>query len=248
MIPAEQVQIPAVRQFHWPEMAQHVIPPRPDEVHIWHAFAGESDPDSGWWAAFLSDDERERSARFRHGCSRAEFILGRGLLRLLLASCLGCRPREIRFRYGTFGKPSLAPPDNLRNFHFNLSHTSGHVAIALCRGRKTGLDIESMGSLSDDWPRAAERVLTPGEWKWINALAESDRSAAFYQMWTCKEAYLKATGEGMIDDLAAIEIVVSRDGVHSFVGLPGGCEDIERWKLQTISVPAGLRGALVSEG
>jgi len=68
------------------------------------------------------------------------------------------------------------------------------VAIAWSRGHRVGVDIESFHRL-DDWMPVAERVFSAAELRSLYGLPEAVRRATFFNAWTCKEAYLKATGE-----------------------------------------------------
>src|SRR5881397_1867586 len=59
--------------------------------------------------ATLSEDERNRSARFRFERDRRRFVVARGALRDLLGRYLDIDPGQIRFIYNAFGKPELHP-------------------------------------------------------------------------------------------------------------------------------------------
>src|ERR1700682_2498528 len=84
----------------YPRDLRHVGQPVIDdgEVHIWHAFCG-TNPDLEGLSELLTSDERERMARFRFERDRQNFIFGRSMLRILLASYLGSPPAELRFAY-----------------------------------------------------------------------------------------------------------------------------------------------------
>src|SRR5512132_1276653 len=88
----------------------------------------------------LSADERERAASFTFDRDRTMYVTARGLLRTLLGERLGEDPSRIRFAYGERGKRRLGDDSDLR---FNLSHSRGLAAIALCEGREVGIDVEA---------------------------------------------------------------------------------------------------------
>ncbi len=80
----------------WPT-APAGLQPAADEVHVWAAALDRPAAEVAELSRSLSEAERERAARFRHQPSRDEFIVARAVLRVLLAECLGVRPREVRF-------------------------------------------------------------------------------------------------------------------------------------------------------
>ncbi len=79
--------------------------------------------------AWLSDDERERAARFRFDLHRDRFVVCRGNLRELLGERLGVAPAEVEFSYGASGKPET------RGVEFNVSHSESRALIAISRAR-----------------------------------------------------------------------------------------------------------------
>ena len=100
------------------------------EVHTWSVTLNVA-PEA--WArlyATLSQDERDRSARFRFVRDRLRFVTARGTLRALLGRYLRTRPGRIRFSYNAFGKPELSPAFGSR-LRFNLSHSAGLALIAI---------------------------------------------------------------------------------------------------------------------
>src|SRR5438105_11848106 len=82
--------------------------------------------------ATLSDEERNRSARFRFEKGRRRFVVAHGALRELLGRCLGTDPAQVHFIYNAFGKPELHPEYGGR-LKFNLSHSGDLALIAIAR-------------------------------------------------------------------------------------------------------------------
>jgi len=154
----------------------------------------------------LSCDERERAERFRFALDRLRFLVARGVLRMLLGRYLGMPASEVRLRYGMFGKPALADWHG-SDLHFNLAH-SGEVAVyGFTRLRKVGLDVES-GQLRPLMPGVPECSFTAAEQRALAALPATRRTLASLTLWTRKEAYLKALGCGLQQDLSSFEISV----------------------------------------
>jgi len=151
-----------------------------------------SDQHDGLWE-LLDSDERERANGFYFARDRYDYIAAHGLLRLVLGRQLGVDPRALRFGRGRHGKPHLVPPTELR---FNLSHTHGLIAVAFCRGRDVGVDVEAVREASKI-EAIGRQFFSPEEVEDILALPPADQRAAFFRCWTRKEALIKATGMGL---------------------------------------------------
>lgn len=143
--------------------------------------------------ACLSALEREQAARFRFEKDAVHWRACRAALRHVLGETLGIDPAAVAFEFGEFGKPALSPPwDGL---HFNLSHCRDLALIALCRDGALGVDIEprdraaSLLGCEDAFCHPEEMTALPDD--------EQPRSVALMEIWTDKEALLKALGTGM---------------------------------------------------
>jgi 4'-phosphopantetheinyl transferase len=217
-----------------------------DEVQVWLATAP---PDEAGLTAFtraLNPDERERAERFRVSEPRRQFVFGRAVLRQLLGACLNVEPATLAFGHQPHGKPFLSQSALAGNLRFNLSHSGRIVAIALARGREVGVDIESIQRL-DDWLLLAGRIFSPRELGELFSLPKPQQREAFFNGWTRKEACLKATGEGLTDDLPAIEVTLAPGKEPKLIGLPAGPEAARRWAIRAIPLPPDFAGAVVFE-
>ncbi len=150
----------------------------------------------------LSEDERSRADRFKREYLKRNFIAARGNLREILAARLGCEPRQIQFGYRDRGKPYI---QNFQKIYFNLSHSQDWAIYALCCDREVGIDLEYI-NLKCDVDSIAERYFLPSEQQIIRSLCDRDKYLAFYRAWTLKEAYAKATGEGIANILEEVDV------------------------------------------
>jgi 4'-phosphopantetheinyl transferase len=152
------------------------------------------------WLALLDDEESLRADRFFHSRDRLIFVAAHALKRVVLAQAVpNCPAKSLRFLIDSFGKPSLADEVGI---HFNLSHTSGLVALAVSY-TAVGIDIEAMGSaaLGRD---VLQSILTISEGAALERVADWER--AFLALWTAKEAVIKAEGKGLSLPLYEIAI------------------------------------------
>jgi 4'-phosphopantetheinyl transferase len=141
----------------------------------------------------LPEAEAARIARYLKADDRDLRRAAHGLARHCLGGLLGRAPAEIHFERDVKGRPFLAMPSDL---DFNLSHSGAHVAFAVARGGRIGVDVEAAGT-DYDWDFVALGILHPSEQQACAALSASERRQAIRTLWSVKEACLKATGEGL---------------------------------------------------
>jgi 4'-phosphopantetheinyl transferase len=192
----------------------------------------------------LCRDESERASSMRHELSRRQFVTGRAALRGMLGCHLGVDPRVLKFDFQSSGKPYLDSCRWQTDIRFNVSHSGAWVVIALARARDVGVDVEALEPF-DEWRLLAGRIFSARELEALNRVPELQQLDAFYHGWTRKEAYLKATGEGLVDALAEIEVSLMPGEEPELRKLPAGGGGAHRWTLRAIPVPAGYAGALV---
>ena len=120
----------------------------------------------------LDGKERQRAAAFVYQLDATRFAAARGYLRTLLAASLDCRPRDIEFVYGLWGKPSLAPI-GARSIAFNLAHSRSKALVAITQAESVGVDIEAVRPI-EDWRDLAERTFAPAERRRLFELPEFD--------------------------------------------------------------------------
>lgn len=165
---------------------------RPGEVHVWKVALASTNAALGNYTPLLSKGEMERASRFSFEKDRARYISCRGSLRLLLGRYTGVPPDKIVFRYEPQGKPALA---GIGGWQFNVSHSRGLAATAISRYDAVGIDLEL---IDNGFPReeVAEDILASDELSDLKALPADHQPAYFFQLWTLKEALLKAIGGG----------------------------------------------------
>jgi 4'-phosphopantetheinyl transferase len=185
-----------------------------DEVHVWRAHLDERSECFERFAGTLSQDERQRTARFHSRLDARRWAVSRIVLRSLLGRYLLLESHAVSFQMGARGKPEVAIPPGRRPIQFNLSHSDGLGLYTVARFRRVGIDVERMRWLPDF------RLYLP----------ETKRAAAFFGFWTRKEAFLKATGQG----LASVE------AAHS--------SEPARWSVISLPAISGYAASLAIEG
>ncbi len=167
------------------------------EPEVWRAPTDLSLAAQERLTASLSPKEWEHAARLRADRDRSRFLSCRGWLRQLLAGYLETDPREIEFVPGLHGKPALARPAGT-DLRFNVAQSGGLALIAVAQHLEVGVDLEQV---RPDFPvdAVARRFFTALEQARLEGLSGPGRLAAFFEVWTRKEAYLKGVGVGVGD-------------------------------------------------
>jgi 4'-phosphopantetheinyl transferase len=166
-------------------------PPAGDEVFAWVVDLARPPVAVGELFRRLTLDEQARAARYLIAKVREQFVIGRGLLRGLLADCLGVAPGAVPLACLPSGKPVLAGEGAA--LHFNVAHTDGVLVLAAGR-RRVGVDVERVRELKADVDGLVRRYFSPAESAAFGGLPPRHRPAAFFRGWTCKEAVIKAAG------------------------------------------------------
>jgi 4'-phosphopantetheinyl transferase len=191
--------------------------------------------------ATLSPAEHARAARFGTPLLRARYVVGRAVLRRLLAEVLGVEPGAVPIRRGVRGRPAIAGD---RAVDFNVSHTAGHalvgIAHAVPAATRIGVDVERVDrAVNAD--RLAARVLAPREAAVLATYAPEARRQRFLRHWTSKEAMSKATGDGLAAPFRRLDVDAEAE-LRLVAGpapyLPGS------WVLRAVAVPAGFLATL----
>src|SRR5262249_10949243 len=148
--------------------------------------------------------ERERATRFVRDVHRERFIVAHGVLRLILARYLDRPAGSLQFKLGPNGKPELAG-DLLETLYFNLAHSENLALVAVGTNSSIGVDVERVRCL-DNFDELVGRFFSHREASVFHGLNAELKPQAFFNLWTRKEAWLKATGEGIGHSLNRVEV------------------------------------------
>lgn len=217
--------------------------PLDDAVHVWVA---PLSADPGRLAALysvLTPAERQRADRYVAASRREEDVVARATLRQLLGRYLGVAPSDVQFVLGSSGKPALPG----RELYFNVSHSHGLAVYAFTRRGEVGIDVERLRSQPSHLDMAG-RFFAPAEAAAIRSLPPQQREEAFFHVWTRKEAFIKATGQGLSFGLERFEVSVPPDEPPRLRLIDGDRRAAARWSLVALAPAAGYVGAMVLAG
>lgn len=174
-------------------------------VHIWSAVLDLPQARTSELAEVCSPEEHARARRFRSEQDKQRFLARRGILRTILSQYGAGPPRHQRFTSTRYGRPALEPLPDQPPLEFNTSHSQALFLCAVARTLTVGVDVEYVRAMRDA-EQVAARFFAPGEYAAWRSLSGQDRLEGFFVCWTRKEAYIKATGEGLTRPLDSFEV------------------------------------------
>ena len=218
-----------------------------DEVHLWRVDLAATAGAESQWSAILSSEERDRAARFHFPRDRQYFVAARAILRRVLGGYVNVDPETLMFVYSSKEKPALGGAHADTGLHFNISH-SGDVALFACTlRRQVGVDVEQIRSQRDTAVIAA-RFFSPAEQEQLASIPQEERVEAFFRCWTRKEAYIKATGEGLSLPLREFDVSLAPRSQNALLATRTEASEAKRWSLRDITVKPGYAAALCVVG
>jgi len=215
------------------------------EVHVWRVALDQSLSISERFRNTLAPTERARAETFHFRKDRDYFIAARGALRAILGRYLNRSPRDLSFRYSSYGKPALDLGSGDDRLRFNLSHSQGMALYVIARDREVGVDIERVRSdLEVD--QIAERFFSPSEISSLRALPVALRRNAFFLCWTRKEAYIKARGEGLSLPLDHFDVSIAPGEPAALLRTRPDSAEAFRWSLRDLAFESPEYAAAVA--
>lgn len=210
------------------------------EIHVWQAMstvelAAELKP-------AISIEECRRARCFRHSEDAQRYIVARGVLRTVLGHYLNQPSRNVQFRYGQAGKPTLRDDTTLQ---FNVSHSGSMVLVAVAVQCEVGVDVERINP-AFDFERLATHFYSPSENAALQRFSHEKKRRAFFLTWSRREALLKAKGIG----LAALQSEFRLPVLENALPTPLRVVDREQgdWLVADLPVSVDYVAALAIKG
>jgi 4'-phosphopantetheinyl transferase len=191
----------------WNKLPQSLIL-RDNDVHIWIINIENYRENINNFQKILSRDEQEKVKKFSFDKLKERFIINRGYLRTILGQYLKIKPEEICFTYNQKGKP-LLDKKIIPKIEFNLSHTNNYAVYAISKNN-IGIDLEKIDA-KVEVENIAKRFFCDNESNYLSNLPSMQKPEYFFKLWTIKEAYLKAIGEGLSGGLDSICFAINKN-------------------------------------
>jgi 4'-phosphopantetheinyl transferase len=217
------------------------------DVHIWRAVLDLPSNNVRKLKESLSIDERMKAEHFRFERDRSRFITARGILRLILGCYLSVEPSAIRFCYKKNGKPRLQNRFAKTGIQFNLSHSEGLALYVFARDHEVGVDIERIRDFPET-EQMVEQFFSAREIVVFRTLSGSKKQETFFSWWTRKEAFVKATGDGLSYPIDTFDASAVPGKSIELFRILGDAEEASEWSIGDVRPAEEFAGAVAVEG
>lgn len=154
----------------------------------------------------LSISERNKIYRFKKKSDAEISLLSRYLLRSILSSYIGIKPCELILATNKYGRPILKYP-RIKNLDFNISHSGEWIVLGISHNSRVGIDIEKILPIDIT---IAKNYFTNQELRYLHS-QKGFELENFYKIWTLKESFIKAIGDGLSYSLKDLYFKFNKD-------------------------------------
>jgi len=161
----------------------------------------------------LSEPEKSRADHFKHAADYHSYVAVHALLRIELSKLLGIKPRSIEIMASENGKPFIRDCD----LPFSISRTKNQFAFVIGSSNQyLGIDIEQIKpdidfvNISCNYFSIKEQQLI------LSFKNRADQKRTFFEIWTRKEALLKAVGVGINNELNKVQVMEGENVLDIF--------------------------------
>lgn len=203
------------------------------EVELWTAPLAGAEAHLSARLEVLTEAERTRALDLPRASRRLEHVTAWWLARRALAARSGLRAEDLRFERDDNGRPVVVGPAAAvaAGLRVSVSHTAAVAAVVVAERFEVGVDVERLDR-PEPLDRLARRVFARSEREAWSALSEATRRARFFELWTLREAYLKARGLGMGAPLHAFAFDLDAPGGLVFSAQPDFEPRPEAWRFE----------------
>lgn len=191
----------------------------------------EAEPSLEQWRPLVEPDRWERIGRFRRWEDRWRTLTGDLLVRRVLRHVYDLPAGRLRYERNAYGKPSLAGE---RTVEFNVSH-AGNWVVAAFDEQPIGIDVERIIDVEQE---IGKHYFSRQEYADLCCKPQTERLSYFFDLWTCKESYIKAVGEGLSMPLDAFTV---RKTSATRITLKTARSDARQWSLRQYELERGYK-------
>lgn len=173
-----------------------------DEIHVWNISFLDFANEIIFFTKVLSAEEIERAKVYKFPVDQHRFILGRGLLKYLLAKYLDLQIQDIQIRYSLWGKPCIRQKGQL---YFNISHSGDYALYAFTRYYEVGIDLEYI-NVNIPLDDIISSIASKEDLAYSKTLEKQEQVNMFFKYWVYKEAFLKANGKGWLSEEKTLSV------------------------------------------
>lgn len=213
--------------------------PRPEEVHVWYldlGLLGQS-----LQSALGGPHEQVVAQRLTLGQLR---FARRFYLRLLLGAYLGIPGKSVSINRAFRGKPVLDKSVHADELQFSMAKSEDRLLIGFSNSGLVGVDLEPAHRRAHQALGVARRYFSAAEALALGKLDQKRVDEAFLRTWACKEAVVKASGEGIANQLCRFTVETDPDLPPSILDFEN--DDAEKWSLKLLQPETGFLGAVAA--
>jgi 4'-phosphopantetheinyl transferase len=213
--------------------------PAAGEAHVWLLDLGRlARPLRGALDGHLGADDL---APFTGGQLR---FARRFFLRLLLGAYLDLPGKAVSINRSNRGKPVLDATVHKEVLHFSMAKSEDRLLLGFATSFHLGVDLEPARRRAFNPLGVARRYFTDSEYSALAAMAPAELDAAFLRTWACKEAVVKASGQGIANQFCRFS--VETNPARPAVVLDYDGEQAPGWSLALMHPDTGFLGAVAA--
>ncbi len=203
------------------------------EVHLWFILNEEiQEPEVLLrLGSLLNAAEATQQKRYRNPSLQHRYVVTHGVLRSLLSAYEPrTSPQDWKFLYNQYGKPYLNTEPHQVLLRFNISHTDKVNVIVFGLIDEIGVDVEHV-ERELNYDAMVNNLFSYQDIAELSGLEGENRKKRFFDIWTLKEAYIKACGMGLSIPLDRFYFSFS-DPDRISIGFDQGCDERpEAWQF-----------------
>tara|TARA_B100002019_G_scaffold291585_1_gene312166 strand:+ start:266 stop:976 length:711 start_codon:yes stop_codon:yes gene_type:complete len=198
-------------------------------ISIWGVQVSKNEANVKSLFNILSSNEQLKASKFKNKNQAQASVLARGALRVLLGAYENCSPKDINFSRTNDGKPFLKNS----NTSFNISHSSDWVILAFCKNYSIGVDLEELRDVN--FLNISKRFFNKEEQIFLKNSSNPKRT--FFDLWSRKEAIIKANGNRLLSEISNTNIpIIENEIPEKFV--------VDKWFVYKVEAGSNYSAAL----
>lgn len=213
-------------------------------AHLWYASFSNNTNNLSYYLELLSADEIKKASKFKFEINQQQFIIARGILRLLSGKYLNIKPNAIDFKYGEYGKPEYGFHSDLK---FNISHSGDLIVLGFVKDFDIGVDVEKVKN-DFDVLEIASNFFSALEIETLKKVPKAQQVEYFYRCWTRKESFIKAKSLGLSFPLDSFSVCIHSDKKSELLETKWDAAEKHQWKLFTLSPKPDYLSAISIQG
>ena len=221
----------------------------PRTIHLFTVDLGQAASAGGSFDDLLAAEIRRQAAEGGAQFRSRRTLTARVCVRRILGQCSGRDPRTIALGRDVGGKPRLLDRRDPQPIHFNVSHSGELMLVAVSLNAPVGVDVEAVRPI-ENMLGIAGYYFSDAELQELRSVRPADQCRSFYAGWTRKEAFVKATGEGMGRDFRSFDVTLSPSAVPQIAAVrpASSLENSHVWQVFAFEPCPGYVAAVVARG